>query len=345
MRYFYFLSALFLFFTFTRVNLFSSNEKELSFYTWEEYIDPRLIEEFEKTHNVKINFSFYNSDEERNQRLAQGETFDIVLSSSVPIKSYIKFGWVTKITENEVPNLQFFEDLDSYPWLKEYSVPYLSGTLGIAYRKDLIKKPIRSWADIFKPQNENHKKIIMLPGINDLLQSALKALNKSINSESLEDLIEAKSLLKNQKNYVLKYEDLDVQNDNHDLLTGKAHIAMMYSGSAAILESKNPNIKFLLPEEGSTKWMDFLVVMEASHKKELAFRFINFLSDPKNSAINSEYSMHRTPNLKSRKFLPQKILNNQTIYPPNNPKVESATPVSLKTRLRKKTIAVSLFDE
>ena len=48
--------------------------------------------------------------------------------------------------------------------------------------------------------------------------------------------------------------------------------------------AEKPEIKYVIPKEGSDLWVDTMVVMKASEHKDDAFKFINFMLDAKNHA-------------------------------------------------------------
>ena len=49
--------------------------------------------------------------------------------------------------------------------------------------------------------------------------------------------------------------------------------------------------------------------------KESAEKFINFLCDPENAAINAEYIGYSTPNTEALKLLPKEVRENPVAYP------------------------------
>ncbi|MBU3983769.1 MAG: extracellular solute-binding protein [Proteobacteria bacterium] len=75
---------------------------------------------------------------------------------------------------------------------------------------------------------------------------------------------------------------------NSQLVKGDILMAMVYNGDALMLQEFNKNIVFVFPEEGSNLWLDNLVIMESSPKKDLARAFINFLNEPENAARLAE---------------------------------------------------------
>ncbi len=113
-----------------------------------------------------------------------GANFDVALLDGISINEYVTQGWLLPLSPDEIPNMKhiFPKWQKAYADSEKYSVPYFWGTIGIAYRADLLKTSISSWMDIFEPKEELHQKIFMLPQSRELLDIALKATGNSINT-------------------------------------------------------------------------------------------------------------------------------------------------------------------
>ena len=79
------------------------------------------------------------------------------------------------------------------------------------------------------------------------------------------------------------------------MINGEAAIAVMYSGDASYVMSKNENLRYALPEEGANVWMDGLCILESSQNKELAEQFINFISRKDIAQKNIDYIEYNSP--------------------------------------------------
>ncbi|TKB23110.1 spermidine/putrescine ABC transporter substrate-binding protein [Desulfopila sp. IMCC35006] len=299
----------------------ASSPQELTLLNWADYISPDLINTFQEKFNVKLQVVTYTSDDNRDQLLVStdGGNFDVVVIDGRSIATYAKRGWLAKISEEEIPNMENIlpKWRVAYEGSKEYAVPYFWGTVGIAYRSDLVKSPVTSWMDILQPAQELQGKIFMLPQRRELVDIALKGLGYSINSSDDPSAYkQAEKLLLQQKQYVKKY-DVPAVNDGSALVSGEILAAATYSGDALTLKAINKNISFVIPSEGTTLWGDYLVVMAKSEKKKLAMDFINFLNESKNAAEHAEYMYYATPNSAAEKLLPKEFLNDPLIYPSN----------------------------
>jgi len=71
---------------------------------------------------------------------------------------------------------------------------------------------------------------------------------------------------------------------------------MIYSGDAVTLKDENPNLEYAIPKEGTNKWIDAMCIPNTNKNKKEAEMFINFLLDPENAKVNTEYIGYSTPN-------------------------------------------------
>ena len=174
-----------------------------------------------------------------------------------------------------------------------YSVPYTWGTTGICYRSDLVSEAPDSWNDVLQPAEENKGKITALATERWLLLPALKSLGYSINTTDDAQLQEAKDLLIAAKPSLLAYDDTTYFSR---LVSGEATMSVAWDGWCNYGIAEDPNIKFVVPKEGSDLWSDTMVILKTSKNKEAAHAFINFILDPANHAWVAENILYKVPN-------------------------------------------------
>ena len=290
---------------------------ELVVLNWADYLDPEVVGEFEATFGVKVKQIYYESDSERDKIMVKedGKGFDVLVLDRVSVSAYVKQGWLAPIMETELANLRHLDERwqRDFADQKGYGVPYFWGTLGVAYRSDLVKEPIRSWMQVFHPQQELRGHIIMINDDRDLIGMALKAQGHSINSQDLEQLKQAEALLIEQRPFVRRYGYITLD-ETSSLVTGEAHISMAYSGDALALQEHEPNIRYVVPQEGGSLWTDYLAVA-ATGNRTLATSFINFLNRPEIAARNASYVYYPTPNRSALEQMDEEYLHNPVIFP------------------------------
>ena len=317
----------------------STQGDELVLFNWSEYMDPELIERFENKYQVKVKQPFYDSDDIRSDMLIETNTegYDIVIVDTPSLDVYRKAGWLEKIDASQMPNYRHIDRrwIDAAGDSSEYTVPYFWGTLGIAYRTDLLTSPPEKWMDLYQPSAELHGKIGMYENTVDLIGSALKALGYSINDTESKNLDRVEQLLIEQKPYVGTYQYLNLEEDSA-LVSGDIVAGMFYSGDALMVMEFSDNIEYIIPSEGSSIWIDHLVVMKSSQNKALAWKFLNFINEPANAAQLAEFVYSATPNLAAEALLPQEFLDDAVIYPDKAALQKSEFNHSLPARIVKK---------
>ncbi len=293
----------------------------LKIFNWSEYLDPDVVNDFESKYQVDVKEFYFESDEDRTKQLAVtgGQGYDIVVSDMPSIRRYARQGWLEKITPQKLSNYHHISVnyLQTENFSKQYAVPLLWGTLGIAYRKDLVKKPITSWQHLFQPTDELKHKIVLIRDVNDLVSMGLKSLGYSANSRVPEQLDEVEDLLLAQKPFVRSYIYISVEEDSA-LLKGDVWAAMAYNGDALLLNEQNPNIRYVVPEEGSNLWVDYFLILKASKNKKLAYKFLNFVNQPENAKRIAEFASCATPNIGAERLLSAEFRSDPLIYPPKN---------------------------
>ncbi len=320
-----------------------TEQRELFFLNWTEYMDPQIIKEFEQEFNAKVVSKYYESGVERNEMMVQTQArgLDVVLIGGSTVESYTKRGWTTPVGLENVPNLKHVAPRwrKAFPKTEEYGVPYMWGTTGIVYRKDLVPEEVDSWKQFFYPKKSLQGKIQVIRDNRSTVGFALKALGYSLNSTDLKAIKEAENLLLQHKPFVQTYGGFKFSEET-GIVTGKIWMGQTYNGAALKLQEYHPQITYVLPREGGQIWLDSFVVLKHAPNKELAMQFLNFLNEPRIAARLSMFTKYATANEAAEAFLPKEHLANPAIYPPKEAIENSEFEHLLPPRIQKKFNAV-----
>lgn len=201
----------------------------LNVYNWGDYIDPEVINDFEKEFGVKVNYDTFATNEDMYVSIAKGGTnYDVTFPSDYMIERMIAEDLLAKIDKDKIPNLQYigerYLNLDFDP-NNEYSVPYMWGTVGIIYNKKMVDDVVDSWDILW---NEKYQgQILMLDSQRESIGVALKKLGYSMNTRNMDELEAAKEELIKQKPLVYAYVGDEVK----ELMVGEeAALAVVWSG-------------------------------------------------------------------------------------------------------------------
>ena len=326
----------------------TSSGKELVLYNWEDYMPDSVLEEFFQETGYRVTQVYYETDELKDELIyaTQGKGMDLIIGSRFSFNKYADKGnLLAEIPADKFPNKKHIGPrwLAESPKISSLASPMLWGTLGIIYRKDLVKTPVTSWMSILQPDEALKSKIIMVNDARDSMAAALLALNYSLNSSSPKEITEAGRLLKAQRPYVRAYRYISL-GESSELITGSIHMTLGYNGDAMVLQEQLDTIEFYSPKEGTELWADFIGVFESSDKKEAAFKFIDFINDPKRAAFISEELGTASSNLAAEEFMSEEHLNNPIIYPPKEvlEKSEFLKPLSSRATSMYNTIFINI---
>ena len=292
--------------------------KVLKLLTWEEYISPDVLAEFTRRTGVKIQPYFFNSDGERDALLVgqDGAGYDVIVVNGLAIDSYRKRGWIQPLSTERVPNVANTDSKwrAAFVSSREYAAPLFWGTLGIAYRSDLVKAPITSWAQLLSPSAELCGRINMGGDARDVVASMLKAVGASLQSPTLDDYRKVENLLRAQKSCVHEYDFVSVSDDD-PLVTGKIVAAMAYNGDAQRMRETAAGIRYVMPQEGGIVWADYLVIGASSRAPRHAAELINYLMADDNLLRLAVYSQYAAASSRVTQRLPKALRDNPDIVP------------------------------
>lgn len=171
--------------------------------------------------------------------------------------------------------------------------PYAWGTTGICYREDLVESAPTSWWDLLTPEEQYQGKITMLSDLRWAMLPAQKVLGLSVNETDEAKMSEVVPLLQAAKENLLAYDDATFFDR---LISGEAVMAQAWDGWCNYGTAANPDIKFVVPDEGSDLWIDAMAVLKTSNNKEAAMKFIDTILDGETHAWVADNILYNVPN-------------------------------------------------
>lgn len=309
----------------------SNDENVITLFTWNDYIDPQTLKNFTKETGIKVNVEFFSNNEDMLAKLENNPSyFDVITPSDFIVDKLIQEDQLALLNYDNIPNAKYLiEEIrnPSFDIERQYALPYAWGTVGIIYDTTKVEKPITSWKSLWDPKYKGS--IIMTDSIRDTVGVALLAKGYSLNTQNPKELLEAGELLAQQKPLVMGYIGDATENL---MATGEATMAVLWSGDAVNAIRKNPNMTYVIPEEGSNLWEDDFIIPKNSSKKELAEAFINYMYKPEVALESWEFIGYSTPNQETLSYLPEEEQNDKRFYPDlPNPKLERMRHIDDKT--------------
>lgn len=290
--------------------------EEINFFNYGENIDEETVKAFEKQYGIKVNIETFDDMENMYQKVKnEGVKYDVILVSDALMPRMIKENLIQELNKDNIPNISQMDEeylnLEIDPGNK-YSVPYMFGTVGLIYNKDVVKENVDSWDILW---NEKYKdKVFMFDTYRDTIGVALKKLGYSLNSTDPKQIEEAKELLIQQRKTVDPIYGVD--NGTTMIPAGESDINMIWSGEGLNLQEENPNLVYIVPKEGANFWIDSLCIPSNAKNVEGAEKFINFVSDKESALRIADEIGYTTPNKEARLEQPESVRNNPNAYMP-----------------------------
>ncbi|MCE2028588.1 extracellular solute-binding protein [Sessilibacter corallicola] len=340
--------------------------KTLRVYNWSGYIGDGVIEAFEKETGVDVIYDTYDSSSEVEEKILRGgNKYDVVVSSLNFMAAQSKQGLFQPIDRQKIRNYDgldpdFMSSVSTLDIENTHGIPYMWGTLGIGYNETMVrgvlgsKAPIDSWDLIFKP--ENLKKLSAC-GVSFLEESTqmtslvLNYLKKDPNSSNVSDYKKsAESYLKKLAQHVNVFDSKEFL-DN--LSSGKICVAVGWSGDIAKAikdakaENSNLKLRYVLPKEGTFRWVDMLSIPVLSENTDIAHAFIDFLTRPEIAAKNTNNNRYANPVPKSLPFVEPLLRDDRSIFPTKDVQLKlfQNSPRSILVRRAIKDVWKNVLDE
>lgn len=270
----------------------------LHVYNWGEYTGENILREFEEKTGAKVVMENFDSNEQMYIKVANGESYDILVPSDYMIQRLIQEGYLQKLDHSKLDCLdKLCDDVVGLPYDpgNEYSIPYFWGSVGIVYDKTKVdlEDLEREGFDIFKDQKYKGQ-IYLYDSERDSFMMALKALGYSMNTENEDELQAAYEWLvecvQTMEPEIVTDEIID------NMAQGRKALGLIYSGDATYVMSENEDMGYYLPESGTNLWSDAMVIPANAKNPDLAHEFINFASDYEGAYDNSSFVGYSSAN-------------------------------------------------
>ena len=281
-----------------------SSKRVLRVFNSGEYLEPELMEQFEKEYDCKLIYETFDSNESMYTKIKSGAEYDVLVTSDYMIERLIKEEQLQPIDWSKITNkdaldpdvMDFAFDPDN-----EYSVPYYVGTVGILYNPNVVDEEDleEGWELLRNPKYKGD--IYMIDSERESFMIALKSLGYSMNTDNYDEIDEAYKWLIDQR------ETMDVVYVGDDaidnMVSGNKSIAVVYSGDAALIMAENDELEYFEPEEGTEEWCDSLIITDNCEDTDLAHKFIDFTLREEEGIKNDIFIGYTSPVTSVRKYM------------------------------------------
>jgi len=287
----------------------------LIFANWELYIDPGPNDDPQRSptlagfreetgiettysENILDNQSFF-ANIQPDLEAGNPPGYDIIVMTDWMIGNMIRLGYLERIdVARDVPN---FGDHaadkyknPSYDPDNLHSVPWQSGITGIAYNPALVDEEITSMAQLLDPAmiEKYNGQIGMFSEMRDSMTFALLYNGVDPTQATMADVEAAQQVLLAQAPHVRDYYG----NEYTDPFSrGNLAITMAWSGDVFQLQFDNPDLRFVVPEEGAVLWVDNMCIPKGAEHPNDALAMMNYVYQPAVAAQMTEWINYICP--------------------------------------------------
>jgi spermidine/putrescine transport system substrate-binding protein len=294
----------------------------LHIFNWTDYTAPDLLTKFTKETGIKVTLDTYDSNETLLAKLKAGTTgYDLVIVSDDFVKIFVNQNLLRPINASGMSN---FKNLEPR-WQRrfwdptaEYTVPWQWGTTSFTYDTKVYPEPVDSLGTLFRPPAVFKGQVGMFGSPSEVINLALLYLDHPPCDSNPADLKKTLALLEAQKPFVKLYNSDGIIDR---LTSGEVTMSEQWSGDAERARLAKPSMHYVYATEGAAGWMDNLAIPAGAPDVENAKKFINFMMDPQNAAIESNFAGYQNAVVGTNKYLQPALASAPEFNPPADYKI------------------------
>jgi len=299
----------------------TQDKQTLYLYGWSTYVNnTEVLEEFTKQTGIKVVGDAYDSNEVLLSKLeASGgrSGYSIIYPSDYMVTQMRDLKLLAPLNKKLLPNLNNIAN--NYLDLPHdrgavFSIPVSLGTTGIAYNvkavNSIIGEEPTDWNYLWE-----HKSKLRITLVNDpreVMGMALHVLGNSYNTKEPLKIEQAFQKLRELMPAIANFTT-DAWRD--PLASGDLMMCMAFSGDAISLARQDPNIKYILPNSGTSIWTDTIAIPRGSSNIEGAHAWINYVMKPEIAAKISDANSFGTTNKLAKSMIPEDLKSMKALEP------------------------------
>ncbi|MBL8153851.1 MAG: spermidine/putrescine ABC transporter substrate-binding protein [Anaerolineae bacterium] len=290
--------------------------QQINVFNWSTYIGETTVSDFEERCGVRVVYDVYDSDDMLINRLRQGNPgFDIVVPSDVGVLTLIREELLEPLDYSNLPNFANIGDAyknSIFDPGNKYTIPYLSGTIGIGYNATAVDEPITTWDQFFNYPG----RVAWIDDSRSMISFGLLMSGFDPSSADPDEIAAA-------RDYLIAHGDnvaVIAGDDGQELLArGEVDAVIEYNGDIFQLsvDCACDDYVYVLPEEGTAFSSGFIGIPVDAPNPLLAHAFIDYLMDPVVAAGIANYTTYPSPNQAAidAGLIDPVMLENKGIYP------------------------------
>ncbi|MBE8477337.1 polyamine ABC transporter substrate-binding protein [Streptomyces justiciae] len=278
----------------------SATDKQLSWANWPLYIDTDdddttkrpTLEAFGKETGISVDYvEEINDNDEFFGKISpalmnhQSTDRDLIVMSDWMCARFVRLGWVQEMDRADQPNVtKYLDPLLRSPAFdpgRKHTVPWQSGITGIAYDHRRLGREIRHVSELW--DSDLKGRVTLLSGLDEAFALLMQGNGVDIRKWTADDF---HTVCDQVEKYVHSGQIRRFTGNDYtkDLVSGDVLACQAYSGDVIQLQADNPDIRFVVPEEGAELWSDSLMIPDRASHKANAERLIDYYYDPEVAA-------------------------------------------------------------
>lgn len=292
-------------------------EGKLSLYHWFEYIPQELLDKFTAETGIEVTMDTYDSNEALLASLKSGSmgTYDLAVPSGYMVNIMAGEGLLDTIADGELQNVGNILD----DWVnvsfdpgRKHSIPYQWGATSFSVNRDAYQGDIHTTDLLFNPPAELSGRINLLDAQGDVLLFASMHLGIPQCTSDRDQLKALNDLVLNAKQH---WTSFNSDTAKEVLVSGDVDVGMIFDGFNVKAREEGANVEFAFPREGYILWADSIVLLKDAPNRENALAFMDFMLEPDNVAILTNWAQYNG----SVKGLQKRLLPELASQPERNP--------------------------
>ncbi len=281
---------------------------DLYFYNWTDYTPQELLDKFEKDTGIKVTLDTYDSNETLLAKLKSGATgYDLAVPSQNFVTIMISEGLLEEVDVSAMSNYKNVDERWRNPsWDPEqkYSGPYQMGTTSFAIRTDAPDVSCESLKYFFEPEGDACGNVSVFKTPEEVASMAHLYLGQKYCADDSASLKAMQALLQKQNKCTKVYSSEGMI----DRMSAKTvTVTNAWNGDVMRARLEGTPIQYCYPKEGLVGWYDSLVIPKGAKNIENAKTFMNWLMEPENMAIVSNFARYANAIPGSAKFLDKEL--------------------------------------
>ncbi|MET7439985.1 PotD/PotF family extracellular solute-binding protein [Streptomyces sp. NPDC005496] len=278
----------------------SARERRLTWSNWPLYIDTDdedttrrpTLDDFRERTGIAVDYvEEINDNDEFFGKLSpslmnhQRTGRDLIVVSDWMCARFVRLGWVQEMDRTRQPNVvKYLDPLLSSPAFdpgRRSTVPWQSGITGIAYNRRRLGREIHRVSDLWADDLKG--RVTLLSGLDEAFALLMQGNGVDITRWTADDFHTVCDQVEGhvREGRIRRFTGNDYIKD---LAAGDVLACQAYSGDVMQLRADDPDIRFVVPEEGAELWSESLMIPNLARHKANAEALVDHYYDPEVAA-------------------------------------------------------------